>query len=607
MKNEYRHDQRLKLRQTMDAVALEITREAGRAVRKKKVFTWFFIFRLSASLVMPLMMAMYIVIGRYVDSGIIYFSFTSAEVFAVSVLVALIIILVFKKKSAPLRQLISTIVDGKPYTDEQVLSAYRESFGIPAYVTAWEFILSVLFILVPIIVMSYTGQRPYMVGLKELVLGWWLGTLSLVIVSYMFYQAWVEKALSSLYEYGMRISAGAGIERNSSIYRRMGLIAWAVVITITLLYSNMLYMVVSRFSADSSLVWQYMMQVGVMSVIILAVIFVFFMMMTASIRRSFDILESKMKMVQSGDYSVRILNNRDDQIGRLYDSFDYLVSTLNGVLSSLEGEVAKRTAKLEEVTSKISKYVSPQLYSKIYSDDAGLTLSYARKKLTIFFSDIAGFTSTSENLAPEDLSRILNQYLDAMAGIALKWGGTIDKYIGDAIMIFFGDPEFTSDRDHAVRCVGMALEMLGRLEELQGQWKASGITFPLHVRIGINTGYCTVGNFGSESRMDYTAIGGAVNLASRLESAAPTDGILVSEATYLLVNDSFACLPAGDLMLKGIDHPVKAWRVREKGHTAAASDVHIQGLDLSIDSSAMTDESRDRARRILKDAYDSLV
>jgi len=103
-----------------------------------------------------------------------------------------------------------------------------------------------------------------------------------------------------------------------------------------------------------------------------------------------------------------------------------------------------------------------------------------------------------------------------MSKIALDHGGTIDKYIGDAIMIFFGDPETLGEKEDAIACVRMAIDMRKKLAAMRREWDVLGVTTPLHVRMGVNTGFCTVGNFGSEERLDYTVVGGAVNLASRL-------------------------------------------------------------------------------------------
>src|SRR5262249_7819497 len=134
-----------------------------------------------------------------------------------------------------------------------------------------------------------------------------------------------------------------------------------------------------------------------------------------------------------------------------------------------------------------------------------------RKKLTIFFSDIKDFTSATERLQPEELTTLLNQYLDEMSRIALRHGGTIDKFIGDAILVFFGDPESRGESDDARAALRMAVAMRHRLAELTVLWVDRGITRPFQVRMGINTGYCNVGNFGSSDRMDYTIIGVEAN------------------------------------------------------------------------------------------------
>src|SRR5207247_7264228 len=130
-----------------------------------------------------------------------------------------------------------------------------------------------------------------------------------------------------------------------------------------------------------------------------------------------------------------------------------------------------------------------------------------RKKLTIFFSDIRGFTAIAERTEPEELIDYLNQYLSAMTEIVFRHGGTLDKYIGDAIMVFFGDP--IPYEDHAMRAVAMALEMRAKLSELQREWFRG--EEPLFVGMGISTGYVTVGIVGSSARIDYTVIGSHVN------------------------------------------------------------------------------------------------
>ena len=138
-----------------------------------------------------------------------------------------------------------------------------------------------------------------------------------------------------------------------------------------------------------------------------------------------------------------------------------------------------------------------------------------------------------------------------MSEVALEHGATIDKYIGDAIMIFFGDPETRGVKEDALACVRMAIAMQERMTSLSQIWRDAGIQRPLSCRIGINTSYCTVGNFGSDDCMDYTIIGGALNLASRLEHEAETGNILISYETYAHVKDEIQFEEVGEILVKG--------------------------------------------------------
>ncbi len=217
--------------------------------------------------------------------------------------------------------------------------------------------------------------------------------------------------------------------------------------------------------------------------------------------------------------------------------------------------------RLQEATSLIRRYVPAQLADGILSGQFTREGKWERRKLTLFFSDIRGFTDASDELEAEDLSRVLNEYLTEMSAIADRHGGTIDKFVGDAIMIFFGAPVATDDHDHALRAIRMAVEMQARMTELAEKWLNEGIENPFQIRIGINTGVATIGNFGSDGRMDYTAIGKQVNLAARLQSHCTPGKILVSHATWALVKDEIPCRPMGEITVKGIHHPVKTYEV----------------------------------------------
>lgn len=216
---------------------------------------------------------------------------------------------------------------------------------------------------------------------------------------------------------------------------------------------------------------------------------------------------------------------------------------------------------LTSISNRLSKYLSPQVYSSIFSGKRPVKISSRRKKLTVFFIDIADFTRIAEGLEAEELTNLVNTYLTEMSAVTLKYGGTIDKYIGDAIVGFFGDPESKGVREDALACVNMAMDMQARMQELRQAWHDKGIEAPIEARIGINTGFCTVGNFGSEVRMDYTILGNEVNLASRLQSHAPAGGILVAYETFSLVKDLIAFEELGPISVKGFSKPVTGYRV----------------------------------------------
>jgi class 3 adenylate cyclase len=206
-------------------------------------------------------------------------------------------------------------------------------------------------------------------------------------------------------------------------------------------------------------------------------------------------------------------------------------------------------------------YLSPQIVQSIFEGKQDVALTTSRKKLTVFFSDLVNFTQTTENLEPELLSSILNDYLDKMVTIALKYGATIDKFIGDGIMLFFGDPDSLGEQEDAINCISMAIEMRERVEQFGTQWFNKGLHEPLQVRMGVATGFVTVGNFGSTHRMDYTIIGSHVNIASRLEQTANPNGILISHETYSLVKDAIYCEKQDTIFLKGILYPVTTYKV----------------------------------------------
>jgi adenylate cyclase len=224
-------------------------------------------------------------------------------------------------------------------------------------------------------------------------------------------------------------------------------------------------------------------------------------------------------------------------------------------------ELAEEKELLADLSSKLAKFLPAQLYNSIFTGRQSVAVAAKRKKLTVFFSDIANFTETADSLESEELTNLLNQYLTEMSKIAVSHGATIDKYVGDAIMCFFGDPASRGSKEDAVACVKMAIAMQRRMRELQLKWLDLGSEKPFQLRIGINTGFCTVGNFGSEDRMDYTIIGNEVNLAARLQSHAELGGILVAHETSCLIKDTILTEEQEAISVKGFARPVRVYRV----------------------------------------------
>ena len=252
-------------------------------------------------------------------------------------------------------------------------------------------------------------------------------------------------------------------------------------------------------------------------------------------------------------------------------------------LKQREQDLTEKSSALAALSSKLAKYLAPQVYDSIFTGQQDVKIVSKRKKLTVCFSDLVGFTEITDKMESEDLTQLLNHYLTEMSKIALQYGATIDKYVGDAIVMFFGDPATLGVKEDALACVQMAIAMQKRVGELAHEWSRNGIATPLQCRIGIHTGYCTVGNFGSDDRMDYTMVGGTVNLASRLEHEAPPGGVLISFETYALVKENVRCEERGHVQVKGIAEPVATYAVigLNQGPEQAGT-AHLR-LELEVD------------------------
>ena len=225
--------------------------------------------------------------------------------------------------------------------------------------------------------------------------------------------------------------------------------------------------------------------------------------------------------------------------------------------------IEEKSTRLESIATRLAKYLSPQVYKSIFDSETMDKESHKRRNLTVFFSDIASFTDLSDTLEPEKLAKIINNYLSEMTTIAIECGGTIDKFIGDAVMVFFGDPESLGEEQDALNCIEMALQMQKRIKELRAYYERLGVPGGLDVRMGISTGFCTVGNFGSDQRLDYTALGSPVNLAARLQGLSPKNEILIEEATLQLVKGSVKTDYFDKITPKGFSRPIEVHQVND--------------------------------------------
>lgn len=271
--------------------------------------------------------------------------------------------------------------------------------------------------------------------------------------------------------------------------------------------------------------------------------------------------------------------------------------------------LSETNQQLEALSSKLAKYLSRQVYDSIFEGRTEVKVQSYRKELTVFFSDIQGFTELADQLEAERISLLLNSYLGEMSKIADSCSGTIDKFIGDGVMIFFGDPVTMGRKADAVACVRMALGMRQKIFEMRKEWEELLGLGGINVRMGINTGYCTVGNFGSEDRMDYTIVGGPVNTASRLEASAAPDQIQISHSTYLLVKDEFYCRPLGNVHLKGMARDVTTYEVIAELSSMGQEEAIVaqtEGFNLVLDRSILAPQRAELAREALRNALAAL-
>ena len=276
--------------------------------------------------------------------------------------------------------------------------------------------------------------------------------------------------------------------------------------------------------------------------------------------------------IADGDFDQQVDVPNRDEFGRLTTNLNRtssrlatLYNELTALNQDLEKTIEEQLNQLRR-SEELRRYVSPQVADAILTEGSPVTLAPTRRNLSILVSDIRGFTEMSERMEPEELVDALNQYFGAMTDVVFSNGGTLDKYLGDGILAFFGDP--IPFEDHAERAVASAFEMQRSLDRLRDMWMVQ-YEEDLTIGIGISTGYVTVGNIGSSNRIEYTVIGNHVNVASRLAMVAHSGQTLVTDRTLAPVRSLVEATEVETLTLKGVQRPVRVFDIVQK----AAADV----------------------------------
>lgn len=275
-------------------------------------------------------------------------------------------------------------------------------------------------------------------------------------------------------------------------------------------------------------------------------------------------IDTALALIADGHFDQMVDVPNRDEFGRLTVNLNRtssrlatLYSELTSLNQNLEKTIEEQLSQLQR-TESLRRYVSPQVADAIVSEGSRVTLIPTRRNLSILVSDIRGFTEMSERMEPEELVDALNQYFSAMTEVVFSHGGTIDKYLGDGILAFFGDP--IPFEDHAERAVAAAFGMRDVLDQLRSKWMLQ-YEEELTVGIGISTGYVTVGNIGAENRIEYTVIGNHVNVASRLAAGATPGQILVTDRTMAAVRDQVIGTPLETMTLKGVQRPLRIFEI----------------------------------------------
>ncbi|MBI9097608.1 MAG: adenylate/guanylate cyclase domain-containing protein, partial [Spirochaetaceae bacterium] len=295
-----------------------------------------------------------------------------------------------------------------------------------------------------------------------------------------------------------------------------------------------------------------------------------------------QIVDAIRTIITTNDLSTKVTLQYKDETGKLGHYFNIMTSELDKANNqmkkyALQAVIAKR--KESKIRNIFQKYVPKNVVDRFYSDPESMLVGENRV-LAILFSDIRSFTTISEGLPPDELVESLNKYFEMMVDVITSHHGIVDKYIGDAIMAFFGAPVHSDD--DALQSLYAGLDMIEKLKEFN-LWQAKHGREKFHAGIGINYGVVTIGNIGSEKKMDYTVIGDMVNLASRMEGLTKLyrESLLISESMYRKVSTVVPCRMVDHVIVKGKTKSVKIYSASRKliGPMKEAWDTHEKGVE----------------------------
>lgn len=309
--------------------------------------------------------------------------------------------------------------------------------------------------------------------------------------------------------------------------------------------------------------------VGVFSGISLAIALALGAVLSWSLIRPMRTVDRALGRIAGGDFDEEVEVPNRDEFGRLAVNLNRtrgqlakMYRELEDLNENLEKQVEEQLGQIRR-TEQLRRYLAPQVADAVLSGAAPMALTSTRRNLSILVADIRGLSSMSDRIEPEELIDGVNQHFSLMTDVVFRHGGTMDKYVSDGILSFFGDP--IPFEDHAERAVAAALEMRQQLRDLRSRWPPEPDE-SLNVGIGISTGYVTVGNIGSDTRTEYTVIGNHVNLASHLAKIAGEDQIVVSERTLAVpgVKERVHATPLSELEIEGFRRPVDVFEIADQ-------------------------------------------